>query len=151
MIPISKKYQKNYREDGKGELYTYIPLTAANTAAQLRVPGTLQNDKYGFSVGRGAFTFPTGEWVSIAEYVKLNDPAENNGEVRVYVNGEMKIELEGVALVADAYGESGTIQGMMWQTFFGGELFLFFFSVAKADKGTPSPLSNLFLGIIWCH
>lgn len=54
--------------------------------------------------------------------MKLNDLGENNGEVRVYVNGEMKIELEGVALVANE-DEGGTIQGMMWQTFFGGELF----------------------------
>ena len=56
-----------WRADGKGELYTYLPLTDANKDAQMQVPGTILNDDYGFSVGRGAFTFTAGEWITVAE------------------------------------------------------------------------------------
>lgn len=68
------------RTDGAGELYAYLPLTDQNAAALLNVPPlTIENPDYGFSVGRGAFTFPAGEWVTIAERIKLNDPASYNG------------------------------------------------------------------------
>ena len=56
-----------WRADGVGELYTYLPLTDANKAAQMAVSGTVANNDYGYSVGRGAFTWNAGEWVSVAE------------------------------------------------------------------------------------
>ena len=85
----------------------------------MAVPGSVSHgDYFGYSVGRGAFTFPSGEWVEVEEILRLNSPpSEHNGEVLVYINGDLKINMTGVALVTS---EEARIQGMMWQTFFGG-------------------------------
>ncbi|KAI5116822.1 hypothetical protein M0805_002880 [Coniferiporia weirii] len=106
-----------WRAEGAGELYTYLPLTTANSVAQLAVPGTIANDDYGFSVGRGSFAFPTNTWVSILQRVKMNTPGAEDGEVRVWIDGNETITLYNVTLRDD---ENATIQGMQFQTFFGG-------------------------------
>ena len=69
-----------YRQGGSGEIYTYMPEFEKNTKQLLAVPPkSYGNHQYGFSVGRGAFVFPRGRWVTVAERVKLNDPGEENG------------------------------------------------------------------------
>ena len=69
-----------YREGGAGEIYCYMPKFEKNTKELLAVPPkSYGNHKFGFSVGRGAFVFPRGEWVTVAERVKLDDPGEENG------------------------------------------------------------------------
>ena len=128
-----------WRADGKGELYTYLPLTDENREAQMQVPGTVLNDDYGFSVGRGSFTFTAGEWITVAEVrvligslslsvtvlnsvclplyhkqrVKLSSPSANDGIIQVFVNGQLVIDLQNVQI-------PGPIQGYQFQTFFGG-------------------------------
>ena len=57
-----------------------MPEFEKNTKQLLAVPPkSYGNHQYGFSVGRGAFVFPRGRWVTVAERVKLNDPGEENG------------------------------------------------------------------------
>ncbi len=68
------------RPNGAGEIYTYFPLTEGNEAAILRVPGSRKNPDYGFSVGRGAFTWPVGRWVDVALRVKLNEMNKQDGQ-----------------------------------------------------------------------
>lgn len=68
------------RTDGAGEIYAYLPLTESNAEIIAAVPPlSVENPDYGFSVGRGAFTFPSGEWVTVAERIKMNDPNATNG------------------------------------------------------------------------
>jgi len=68
------------RTDGLGELYAYLPLTDDNAAILANVPPkTIENPDYGFSVGRGSWTFTAGAWTTISERVKLNDPKSSNG------------------------------------------------------------------------
>lgn len=68
------------RREGSGEVYAYMPQFERNTEVLLTVPPrSYGNPEYGFSVGRGAFIFPRGQWVTVAERVKLNDPGEENG------------------------------------------------------------------------
>lgn len=68
------------REGGPGEIYSYLPECDRNTDILLAVPPkSYWNDPYGFSVGRGAFSFPRLEWVTVAERVKLNDVGKENG------------------------------------------------------------------------
>lgn len=119
-ILLTAHRYKSYRAEGKGELAVYLPITSQNVAAQSAIAGSVKNPVDGsFSVGRGAFTFPTGEWVTIHEYVKLNDPASaHNGEVKLFIDGNLTIDLQGVAL---ATKEGATFQGIFFQTFFGGE------------------------------
>ena len=67
------------RENGIGELYAYLPLNDANTAALLAVPHSHRNPDYGFSVGRGLWTFVPGRWTAVAERVKMNTPGQADG------------------------------------------------------------------------
>jgi len=57
-----------------------MPDYEKNTKALLAVrPRSYGNRQVGFSVGRGSFVFPRGQWTTVAERVKLNDPGEENG------------------------------------------------------------------------
>lgn len=106
-----------WRKSGEGEVYTYLPLTSTNEKVQLAVPGTVGNPEFGISVGRGAYSFAPGEWVTVLERMKLNDVGKNNGEIRLFVNGEPAITLYGVSMRTS---EESVFQGMHFQTFFGG-------------------------------
>jgi hypothetical protein len=107
-----------WREKGLGELYTYLPMNDQNTNAQLAVPPqSFGHSEFGFSVGRGSFTFPAGQYVTVAQRIKLNAPKAFNGEVQVWFNGEKVIDLQGVSMRTSA---SSVVQGMHFQTFFGG-------------------------------
>ena len=105
-----------------GELYAYLPLLQQNADAVAKVPPvTDENPVYGFSIGRGAFTFPTGKWITVAQRIKLNDPPSAfNGEVEVFVNGNSTIRVTGVAMRTGKETNS-VIRGMHFETFFGGK------------------------------
>ena len=71
-----------YRKEGLGELYAYLSPTESNLARLAAVPPiSIQNPDYGFSVGRGAWTFRPGRWATVVERVKLNDPGVKNGSL----------------------------------------------------------------------
>lgn len=107
-----------WRTDGLGELYAYLPLTDDNAAVLATVPPeTIENPDYGFSVGRGAWTFPAGAWTTIAERVKVNDPDSLNGEVQVWINGTSVISASNLQM---RNSSDSVFQGMHFQTFFGG-------------------------------
>ncbi|KAI5115164.1 hypothetical protein M0805_002163, partial [Coniferiporia weirii] len=57
-----------------GGLYTYLPPASVNSTAQLAVPGTIANDDYNFSAGRGSFVFSRNAWVAELRRVKMNKP-----------------------------------------------------------------------------
>lgn len=68
------------RSDGRGELYTYLPLNDVNRRALLSVPDSIENSDYGFSVGRGVWKFVSGRWYAVAIRVKMNHVGEEDGE-----------------------------------------------------------------------
>lgn len=108
------------RSDGLGELYAYLPLIPPNTSRLLAVPPqSVQNPDYGFSVGRGAWTFATGRWTSIAQRVKMNDVGSANGEIEVFIDGRSVIQVTGLILRTQEHPASH-VQGLHFQTFFGG-------------------------------
>ncbi|KGB76842.1 alginate lyase [Cryptococcus deuterogattii R265] len=95
-----------WRTEGAGEIYDYLPVSYTGT-----------DDGYGESIDRGAFTWATGRWQTVAIRVKLNDVGQANGEQELIVDGESKINITGVTFATEA----GTrIYGIMAQTFFGG-------------------------------
>lgn len=53
--------------------------------------------------------------------IQLNDPGEYNGQIRLWVNGISTIELYNVSL---RNSTDGVVQGMHFQTFFGGKFTL---------------------------
>ncbi|EAL19065.1 hypothetical protein CNBH1670 [Cryptococcus deneoformans B-3501A] len=95
-----------WRTDGAGEIYDYLPVSYTGT-----------DDGYGESIDRGAFTWATGRWQTVAMRVKLNDVGQANGEQELFVDGQSVINISGVTFATE---EDTAIFGIMAQTFFGG-------------------------------
>lgn len=128
-----------HRQGGSGEVYTYMPEFEKNAKELLAVPPkSCGNYQYGFSVGRGAFVFPRGRWVTVAERVKLNDPGEENGigiepilhsyrllltrypgELEIWFDGKIAISVSGLIYRVNA---ASKVQGAHFETFFGGKV-----------------------------
>lgn len=107
-----------WRTNGAGELYTYLPPSSkANDNVCNVAPQSHCNPEYGASVGRGAFTFKTGDWNTISQRVRLNDAGKQNGELEVFIEGKSVINVGGLELRDN---DAGRIRGLMMQTFFGG-------------------------------
>lgn len=88
-----------WREDGQGELYAYLV------------------GREGESIGRGSWHFPTGRWVTVEQEVVLNTPGEENGVVRVWIDGWPVLEQRNLVYRTT---EQVGIDGIMFSTFFGG-------------------------------
>ncbi|RXW21823.1 hypothetical protein EST38_g4045 [Candolleomyces aberdarensis] len=107
-----------WREDGDGEMYTYLPPGFdANDKVCDIPPHSDCNPTYGASIARGSFKFARGAWTTVAERVKLNDPGRSNGELQLWVNGRSVIDIKGVVLRDSG---AGKLRGIQFQTFFGG-------------------------------
>ncbi|EIW53921.1 uncharacterized protein TRAVEDRAFT_153895 [Trametes versicolor FP-101664 SS1] len=109
-----------WRENGVGELYAYVPQSEINTQRLLAVPPrSIQHPDYGFSVGRGAWTFASGRWTRVTERVKINDVGKENGEIEVLIDGKSVFLATGLVLRTPE-GPDARVQGLHFQTFFGG-------------------------------
>ena len=109
-----------WRTDGAGELYVYLPTsaTSSNTAALCDTPPkSFCNDDYGWSLGRGAFSFEPGKRTTVSQRVRMNDEGQENGEMELFVEGKSVVNVKGVVLGASG---SSRVRGMQMQTFFGG-------------------------------
>ena len=83
-------------------------------------PKSIKHPDYGFSVGRGAWTFTAGRWIAVAERVKMNTVGHADGEIEVYIDGRSVIHAKGLTL-RDTEAPDSYVQGMHFQTFFGGK------------------------------
>ncbi|EIN10588.1 hypothetical protein PUNSTDRAFT_64709 [Punctularia strigosozonata HHB-11173 SS5] len=107
-----------WRAAGDGEIYAYMPLEDANESSLLRVPpSSKRNPDYGYSVGRGSFQFVAGQWITIAQRVRLNEPGRPDGEMQLWVDGKSVIEVSGLVFRST---DAACIKGIHFQTFFGG-------------------------------
>lgn len=115
-----------------------MPLDDANRDKLLHVPPLSKlNPDYGFSVGRGAFNFVAGQWMTVAQRVRLNAPTSADGgcasidirrrtdklvagKLQVWVDGTLVVDADG--LVFRDKGAAG-VKGLHFQTFFGGMSF----------------------------
>lgn len=105
-----------WRANGAGEFYNYFPPSAKNDYCNLPPMSTCNKD-YGDSIARGAFTWATGKWTTVAQRLKLNDPGQKNGEQELFVNGKSVINLKNVEI---AVHPGTSFYGVMAQSFFGG-------------------------------
>ena len=107
-----------WRQEGKGELYAYLPPSAksSNKAAVCEGNRTCDED-YGWSLGRGSWMFTPGKWQTIAQKVTLNDVGKPNGSVVLYVDGKEVYAANNMML---RVSEQSVPQGVMVQSFFGG-------------------------------
>ncbi|KAI0049290.1 polysaccharide lyase family 14 protein, partial [Auriscalpium vulgare] len=111
-----------WRANGAGEVYTYLPSYdepqfAANKKQCDIKPQSDCNPTYGASVGRGAFHFTPGQWTTVSQRVRLNDPGQANGEIELFANGQSVIHATGLIIADKA---TSRLHGMQIQTFFGG-------------------------------
>jgi hypothetical protein len=120
-----------WRKDGAGEFYNYYPSGAHSADYCNTAPMSKCDPSWGDSskltileymrsatdmiVGRGSFTWATGQWTTVAQRLKLNDAGQSNGEQELFVNGQSVLHLTGLQIAADP---STKIYGIMAQTFF---------------------------------
>lgn len=105
-----------WRANGDGELYNYFPPEAHNDYCSFP-PKSVCNPDFGDSIGRGAFQFKAGQWNTVSQRLKLNDPGQKNGEQELFINGQSVIRLNNVMITSDP---NAKLYGIMAQTFFGG-------------------------------
>lgn len=123
-----------WRTDGAGEIYNYYPSGAHTDAYCNIAPMSKCDAKFGdssewtrlwvfqfseplltFIVGRGSFTWATGQWTTVSQRLKLNDVGQPNGEQELFVNGQSVLHITDLEIIADA---ATKIYGIMAQTFF---------------------------------
>ncbi|MEZ5776183.1 MAG: hypothetical protein R3D33_16190 [Hyphomicrobiaceae bacterium] len=92
-----------WRKGGAGEVYAYVPG---------------HPDKRGRSIDRGAFVFPRGRWIRIEEEVVLNTPGRADGELRLWIDGHLRIaHSDMIYRVVPSLG----IDGVFVDVFYGGK------------------------------
>ncbi|MBD2119897.1 MULTISPECIES: polysaccharide lyase [Trichocoleus] len=90
-----------WRKNGAGELYAYLPTS----------------DEYGTSIGRGQWRFKPGVWYRLEQEVVLNQPGQQDGRVRVWLDGQQVLDQEGLTFRST---DKLKIDGIFFSTFFGG-------------------------------
>ncbi|KAJ7932664.1 hypothetical protein B0H13DRAFT_766787 [Mycena leptocephala] len=80
-----------WRQHGVGELYLYAAKDK-QTRALCADPQSVCDAAYGFSIGRGSFSYQAGGWTTVTQIVQLNTPGKQDGWFTLYVNGERKIQ-----------------------------------------------------------
>ena len=151
---------------GKAEAYAYLPPEDETVCKKSEV---ICNEKYGTSLGRGLINFTRKKWSKIEIYTVMNDPGEHNGELRVWQDGRIVIDLKGVVYRTQ---KTFAVSSMLFSTFFGGsskeyatpiDTYAYFknlqFSVADPEQleplSTESAASSLLLisfsstNIVW--
>jgi len=95
-----------WREEGEAVIYAYLP------------PGKYQRGVWGTDIPLGK-TFATGRWICIEEFVKVNTPGRNDGQLTVWIDNEQVLALTDVnyRTIDNAAGKIG---GIYVSTFHGG-------------------------------
>ena len=81
------------------------------------LPGSV---KWGTTLG--TFRLALGSWVSVVEEVKLNTVGNADGYVKVWVDGELKVDRQGLVF---RMTDSLKIDGIYFDTFYGGQTAVF--------------------------
>ncbi|KAF8842631.1 hypothetical protein BDN67DRAFT_1035498 [Paxillus ammoniavirescens] len=79
-----------WRPNGVGELYLYAPKDKQSEAL-CADPQSVCDSSYGFSVGRGSFSFTAGDWTNLRQNVVLNTPGQQDGVFTLLVDGKAVI------------------------------------------------------------
>jgi hypothetical protein len=99
-LGFSTRYM--WRTGGSGEVYAYLPG---------------KSRKYGESIGRGAWTFVPGQWQRLEQEVVVNHIGQNDGVLRVWVDGRLLINRTDMLYRVNS---NVLVTGLMFSTFFGG-------------------------------
>ncbi|KAF5353310.1 hypothetical protein D9756_007966 [Leucocoprinus leucothites] len=80
-----------WRAGGIGELYLYASKSR-QPASLCSSPGSTCNTDYGFSIGRGSFTWTSGSWATVTQTLVLNTEGKANGWFTLCVNDKLAID-----------------------------------------------------------
>ncbi|EIE82183.1 hypothetical protein G6F46_009270 [Rhizopus delemar] len=105
-----------WRDDGEGEIYAYLPHNKQRSDLCDNKTNICNSD-YGYSLGRGKFSFKKGKWVTVKQVIDFNTKNNKNGRMRLYVNGVKKVDIKKVVIRTTKTPKS---IGIMFHTFFGG-------------------------------
>ncbi|SCZ97717.1 BZ3500_MvSof-1268-A1-R1_Chr4-3g07402 [Microbotryum saponariae] len=90
------------------QLYLYAPREKQVSALCNLKPLSFCNSYYGMSIGRGSWTFKTGEWTDIRQDIWLNTPGKANGGFNIWVNGKIVLTSSQVYYRNSAVGNVAT-------------------------------------------
>lgn len=133
--------RKMWRKNGAGESYLYINKAAQVPTICSAIPGTVCHEKDGYSIGRGSFSFSSGNWTSVREVVSLNtctsaSGCKQDGGLDIYINDIAVFSLRQIAWRINA---SVLPVGIDFETFFGGN---------DASYATPTTQYTYFKGVV---
>ncbi|KAH9832210.1 polysaccharide lyase family 14 protein [Rhodofomes roseus] len=121
-----------WRTDGDGEVYAYA-LESKKFCDSSNV--MCNDDGYGTSIDRGAFSFQSGAWNRVTMLVSLNNPVNKaNGQVALYYNNVPAITLSSLQFRSTS---DINIGGLFFSTFFGG---------SNSSWATPNTTHTYFRG-----
>ncbi|KAI8909432.1 hypothetical protein DFJ77DRAFT_433363 [Powellomyces hirtus] len=110
-----------FRTKGLGEIYLYVDRKLQDKSFCQVKPVTLCNPQYGASMGRGAYSFTPGSWMSLTQTITLNTfkgkKPNKDGRVQVYANGKKVIDFDKVVFIPKP---TIGFEGIDFETFFGG-------------------------------
>lgn len=73
-----------FRKNGMGELYLYLPKGVQSESLCSTPPLTYCDSSYGYSIGRGAWTWKRGQWSDVRQDIWLNTPGEQDGGFNIW-------------------------------------------------------------------
>jgi len=106
-----------WRAHGEGEVYCYLDKSKQRDDYCDDDHVVCDKHDYGDSFGRGTWTFKTGVWQNMAQYVHLNTPGHTDGYIRVFQDGHKVLDLKNLSF---RNHDSLKIDGIFFSTFFGG-------------------------------
>ncbi len=110
-----------WRENCTGEVYAYLPRDENKLLTDKYKDTLTQNSTtkiiYGWSIGRGEFSFPKGQWTRIDLTVHTNTVGKADGSVQVALDGKQVFERKEIVYRTI---DSLKIGALFFSTFFGG-------------------------------
>jgi hypothetical protein len=110
-----------WRENCTAEVYGYLPRVENQHLIEKYKDSLTQNPTtkiiYGWSIGRGEFSLPKGEWVKVDLTIKVNDPGMKNGTVKVAFNGKQVFQRDEIVYRTN---DKLLVGALFFSTFFGG-------------------------------
>lgn len=87
--------------DKKGPLFSTRLRWREDGGAEIRAQTAYERDGTGYAIDPNWTKLPRGQWVRIEQEVVLNTPGERDGVLRVWIDGELKLEATSMSYRSD--------------------------------------------------
>ena len=104
-----------WRQKGEGELYAYIPKDKQSESLCHHQRNVICNPQYGYSFGRGLFSWKTNAWNTITQTIHLNTVGKRDGTVTIEFDGRTVFTMKSLLyrdtdFTAAGIGEASLLQ-----------------------------------------